>query len=99
MRRHKRANAWALLLGAALVLFVSFACILCEAGHECREGSCRACEHIVYLKTVLQGFLFMPLAGILFFGAPWRARAVSGGEKGRGAVGSTLVRWKVRLNN
>lgn len=99
MRDHKRLIALLLCLGLLLVLAVSSAFIVLEAGHVCCGKTCEICESVAKTEALLRGvaaFAFLlHIAAIL----PAMSRADTALKAARWSAPGTLVCWKVRLNN
>ncbi len=99
MTERKRAGALLLCIGLVLILSVSTAFIIHEAGHDCSGEDCPICRNIAVnirllcaaglAVPVLQAFRLLPVMHTAF------------GRQGRRAYlgPETLVRWKIRLNN
>lgn len=99
MRDHKRLLALLLCAGLLVVLAVSSAFIVLEAGHLCSGEACETCESLAKTEALLHGAAFFAL--LLLFAAcllPVLRAFRTPGAARFGAFG-TLVCWKVRLNN
>ena len=99
MARRKRIYAWMLCLVIALVLFVSSAYAVCEAGHACCGAGCRVCKTVRQAEALVQAFAL--IGGIalaaLAFGQIMQAFRIADGT--RAFAPCTLISWKVRLND
>ena len=99
MARWKRIGAWLLFIVLALVLFVSSAYAVHEAGHVCHGAGCRICETVRQAEALVKSFVlfagFMVLA--LTFMRCMRVFRIAAGT--HPAAPCTLISWKVRLNN
>lgn len=99
MARRKRIYAWMLCLVIALVLFVSSAYAVHEAGHICCGANCRICETVRQAEALVQAFAL--IGGLTFMALAFGQIALAF----RIAAGThvfapcTLISWKVRLNN
>lgn len=99
MRDHRRLLALLLCAGLLLVLSVSSAFIVLEAGHVCSGEACEICESMAKTEALLRGaafFAFLPLFAACLLPA---LRALCALRTARRPLPSTLVCWKVRLNN
>ncbi len=100
MISRKRAGALLLCAAFVLMLFVSSAYLVREAGHHCsHEDDCPVCRTIAVTKGLLRAFRLL-LLSLLTLLAPaaclcalLRLAGVSVHASG------TLVSWKIRLNN
>ncbi len=99
MKGRKRIGALLLCIGLVLVLSVSAAFIIHEAGHDCTGEDCPICRNIAinirllcaagFAALVLQAFRLLPVM-----------RAVYGlQDRDAHFCPETLVRWKIRLND
>ena len=99
MARWKRTGAWLLFIVLALVLFVSSAYAVHEAGHVCHGAGCRICETVRQAEALVQSFVL--LAGFLVLALAFkrcmRVFRVAAGT--HFFAPCTLISWKVRLNN
>ena len=99
MARWKRIGAWLLFIVLALVLFVSSAYAVHEAGHVCHGAGCRICETVRQAEALVKSFAlfagFMVL-GLTFMRCMHVFRIAAGTHP---AAPCTLISWKVRLNN
>ncbi len=99
MTGRKRTGALLLCIGMVLVLSVSAAFIIHEAGHDCTGEDCPICRNIAINIRLLCA------AGLaVLIPAVFRLRPVAHaayGRRDRYAVfcPETLVRWKIRLND
>ena len=99
MRDRRRLLALLLCAGLLLVLSVSSAFIVLEAGHVCCGKACEICESIARTEALLRGtacFAFLSLFAACLLPA---LRAYCALKMARHPAFSTLVCWKVRLNN
>ncbi len=99
MRDHKRLLALLLCLGLLSVLAVSSAFIVLEAGHVCSGEACEICESVTETKALLRGmacFAFLSLFAVRLLPV---LNAYTALKAARRPALSTLVCWKVRLNN
>ncbi len=99
MARRKRMYAWLLCAAIALVLFVSSAYAVQEAGHICHGDGCLICEAVRQAEAMAQSFLLPvgpPLLAFIFlaFIQAFRIAACL-----RSFTPRTLIGWKIRLNN
>ena len=100
MRDQKRLFAWLLCIGLVLVLSVSSAYIVLEAGHPCcGRASCEICETVAKTEAVLHSILLCALILLPVFGAISIPRSFSALAGTRLNALPSLVRWKVRLND
>ena len=99
MARRKRIYAWLLCLVIALVLFVSSAYAVHEAGHACCGAGCRVCETVRQAEALVEAFALVggfTLAALAFQRVMQAFRIAAGT---RAFAPCTLISWKVRLNN
>ena len=99
MRDHKRLLALLLCLGMLLVLAVSSAFIVREAGHVCCGKACEICESVAKTEALLRGvacFAFLALFAARLLPV---LRVCAARSAALRPVPDTLVCWKVRLNN
>ena len=99
MRDRKRLTALLLCAGLLLALAVSSAFIVLEEGHACSGEACEICESIAKTVALLRGvarcaFLSLFAACLLPL-----LRATCALKAARLPALSTLVCWKVRLND
>ncbi len=95
----KRAGALLLAVGMALVLFVSSAFLLHEAGHDCCGEGCPVCQLIAVQASLLRAVaLVLLFSGVLllsgcrgFLRPMHRASLLP--------ASGTLVSWKIRLDD
>ena len=99
MARWKRIGAWLLFIVLALVLFVSSAYAVHEAGHVCHGAGCRICEAVRQAEALVQSFALSAgfLALALTFMQFTRVFRIAAGT--HTAAARTLISWKVSLNN
>ena len=99
MARWKRIGAWLLFIVLALVLFVSSAYAVHEAGHVCHGAGCRICETVRQAEALVQSFAL--LAGFVILALTFmqcmRVFRIAAGT--HTFAPCTLISWKVRLNN
>ena len=99
MRDRRRLLALMLCFGLLMVLAVSSAFIVLEAGHVCCGNACEICESMAKTEALLRGtacFGFLSLFAA-FLLPVLKAYCVI--RTARRPAFSTLVCWKVRLNN
>ena len=99
MGKAKRFGALLLCVGMALMLLISSAYIVHEADHDCVGEGCHTCETICQLTAMIRGFglaLLVLLAGILLLALRPICHFP---ERESLPAGSTLISWKIRLNN
>ena len=99
MRDRRRLLALLLCAGLLLVLAVSSAFIVLEAGHVCCGKACEICESMARTEALLRGtacFAFLSLFAASLLPV---LRAYCVMRTGYRPALSTLVCWKVRLNN
>jgi hypothetical protein len=100
MMNRKRVSALLLCVSFILVLFVSSAYLVHEAGHHCaHEEECPVCRTIAVTKSLLRAFgLLLPaLAAVLAPAVRLRARQLR--DRASVYTYGTLVSWKIRLND
>ncbi len=99
MARRKRIYAWLLCLVIALVLFVSSAYAVHEAGHVCCKANCPVCEIVRQMEALVR--VFTLIAGLtlaaLALGQMMPVFRIAAGT--HLFAPCTLISWKVRLNN
>ncbi len=99
MRKAKRFGAWLLCVSMALMLLISSAYIVHEADHDCVGEGCHICETIQHLTAMIRSFgmaLLVLLVAILLLALRPICRFP---ERESLPAGSTLISWKIRLNN
>ena len=100
MMNRKRVSALLLCAAFILMLFVSSAYLVREAGHHCsHEEECPVCRTIAVTKGLLRAFglLLTALAAAL---APAVCRFMLRRRNGASVhAAGTLVSWKIRLND
>lgn len=99
MTDRRRLGAWMLCIGIVLVLFVSSAFIMHEAGHDCTGEDCPICRMVAVNVNLLRAFglavLVLPApAVILRDGSAYRVQ-----HRLCLSASDTLVSWKIRLND
>ena len=100
MSNQKRLFALLLCIGLVLMLTVSSAYIVLKAGHPCcGRASCEICETVAKTEAVLHGMLLFALVLLPVFWTLFIPRGFSALLGMRLNALSTLVRWKVRLND
>ena len=99
MSKAMRLGTLLLCIGMVLVLLISSAYIVHEADHDCIGEGCHTCETIERLAVFVRSFgmaLLVLLVTILLLAlrpiCHFPARESL-------PVGSTLISWKIRLNN
>ena len=99
MRDRKRLTALLLCIGLLLALAVSSAFIVLEEGHACSGEACEICESVA--KTVALLRIAARCVFLLLFAACLLPllRALCALKAARLPALSTLVCWKVRLND
>lgn len=99
MARRKRIYAWLLCMVIALVLFVSSAYAVHEAGHVCCRANCPVCEIVRQMEALVR--VFMLIAGLTLatvaLGQMMPVFRIAAGTPIFAPC--TLISWKVRLNN
>ena len=99
MRNAKRAAALITCIGMILVLFISSAYVVHEAGHACAGEHCEVCVRVEAVKAMLYGFTLLAGA-VLSVRAILSFRHVLHVMAGRRLRSQcTLVSWKVRLDD
>jgi len=99
MSKAKRLGTLLLCIGMVLVLLVSSAYIVREADHDCIGEGCHTCETIERLAGFIRGIgmaLLVLLVTILLLALRPICRFP---ERESLPTGSTLISWKIRLNN
>ena len=99
MKQQKRLIAWILCIGMILVLFVSSAYIAHAAAHDCTGEECEICESVAQTEAILQSFMLLGAILLAFFALISLAQAKHRSQGTCGYAVSTLVSWKVRMNN
>ncbi len=99
MARRKRIYAWMLCLVIALVLFVSSAYAVHEAGHICHGDKCSTCEAVRQAEALVQSFTLLAGLTLLAFTFMAIMQGVRIAAGTRSFAPCTLISWKVRLNN
>ena len=99
MRDHKRLLALLLCVGLLSVLAVSSAFIVLEAGHVCSGEACEICESMAKTKALLRGVGCFSFLSLFAARLPLMLNAYTARRAARRPALSTLVCWKVRLNN
>lgn len=99
MNKQKRLIALLMCVGMLLILFVSSAYIVHEAGHDCTGEDCPICEFIAQVERVQRGFGMVLLALLLMFLVLTICNFHRGGNRESLPASDTLVSWKIRLNN
>ena len=99
MRDRRRLLALLLCFGLLLALAVSSAFIVLEAGHACCGNACEICESMARIEALLRSTVCF--AFVSFFAASLLPvlKAYCVVKAARRPAFSTLVCWKVRLNN
>ncbi len=99
MRDRKRLMALLLCAGLLAVLTVSSAFIVLEAGHACSGKACEICESLAKTEALLRGMACFAL--LLLIAASLRTAPMAYAAHGAShkPLLSTLVCWKVRLND
>ncbi len=99
MTERKRIGAFLLCVGFVLILSVSTAFIIHEAGHDCTGEDCPICRNIAInirlLRTAGLAVLVLPVFRFL----PAVYAAYSQRNLHASFCPVTLVRWKIRLND
>ena len=99
MTERKRISALLLCIGVILVLSVSTAFIIHEAGHDCAGEDCPICRNIAISIRLLRTSGLSALV-LLAFRLLLVAHAIYGhGDRHAYFCPETLVRWKIRLND
>ena len=99
MIHHKRLLALLLCAGMLTLLAVSSAYVVLEAGHSGSGGMCEICESMARIEALLYGtawFALFSLFAACLLPVLKAYRAVNAGWH---PAFSTLVCWKIRLNN
>ena len=99
MKKQKRIHALLLCAVFILMLFVSASYLVHEAEHDCSDDDCPICRTIAMTAELLRAFGLLVTAlavsasaAVCLYG--WRQRA------GTDVLTcSTLVSWKIRLND
>ena len=99
MKNRKRIRALLLCAAFVLMLFVSASYLVHEAGHQCSDDDCPICRTIAMTTELLRAFGLL----ILAFAALSPAAVCRYARQRRTGTGvltcSTLVSWKIRLND
>ena len=98
MRDRKRLLAFLLCACLLAALAVSSAFIALEAGHPCSGEACEICESLAKTEALLRGMACFAL--LLLIAASLRTAPMAYAARGAShkPLLSTLVCWKVRLN-
>ena len=99
MSNRKRICALLLCAVMTLLLVVSSAYIVLEAGHVCSGEACETCENIAKTEALLHGLGRFALVLLFAVAALCVPNAFSALRGTRLPALDTLVCWKVRLNN
>ncbi len=99
MTGRKRAGALLLCIGLVLVLSVSMAFIMHEAGHDCTGEDCPICRNIAINIRLLCTAGLAALALSAFCILPAAHTAYGRRDRHAYFCPETLVRWKIRLND
>lgn len=99
MGHKKRIGAVLLCVIFALVVLVSSAFLIHEAGHECTGEDCPVCHIIAASGQLLRlmGVVFFALVSLL--GLPDAGHAWHQSAGISASSPATLVNWKIQLNN
>lgn len=89
------------LLGILMILMVlaSSAYLIAEAGHDCAGESCHICQQLAQTEALLQGMAYLGAVLPAAFAALTAIRALRFSRGARVYRVSTLIFWKVRLND
>ena len=99
MKNQKRIRALLLCAAFVLMLFVSASYLVHEAGHHCSDDDCPICRTIAITAETLRAFGLLLLA---FAAISTAAVCMHIWQQRNGTVipvCSTLVSWKIRLND
>ena len=99
MRDRRRLLALVLCAGLLLVLAVSSAFIVLEAGHVCCGNACEICESMARIEALLHGTVFAAFLSLFAACLLPALKAYCVVNAARRPAFSTLVCWKVRLND
>ena len=99
MRNYRRPLALLLCAGLLLVLSVSSAFIVLEAGHACLGNACEICESMARVEALLYGTAWFALFSLFAACLLPVLKAYRAVLAARRSTFSTLVCWKIRLNN
>ena len=99
MRDRRRLLALLLCAGLLLALSVSSAFIVLEAGHACRGNACEICETMARIEALLYGTAWFALFSLFAACLLPVLKAYRAVGAARRPAFSTLVCWKIRLNN
>ncbi len=99
MKQQKRLLAWILCIGMVLVLFSCSVCIAREADHHCAGDACEICRIIALAESVMQSFRLLGFILLAWFSLLALVQSIHWEQNTFSDIVSTLVSWKVRLNN
>ena len=99
MTGRKRIGALVLCIGLVLVLSVSAAFIIHEAGHDCTGEDCPICRNIAINIRLLCAAGLAALVLPVFRLLPVARAAYGRRDRYAYFCPETLVRWKIRLND
>ena len=100
MSNRKRILTMIVSLAMVLILFVSSAYIVREAGHECAHEHCEICETIARVEALLHFFAFLAVVLCALAVSLLIIRLVLRFTDALCLPARpTLVSWKIRLDN
>lgn len=99
MSRKKRILAFMVGMGLLFVLFASSAYIVHEAGHFCTGAHCQVCQQIEEVRALLHSLALLVLALAVVRTVLSLHRTLLAMNGQCRVFASTLVNWKVRLND
>ncbi len=99
MTERKRVGALLLCIGLVLVLSVSAAFVIHEAGHDCTGEDCPICRNIAINIRLLCTAGLAALVLLAFRLLPVVFAVYSRRDRHAHSYPETLVRWKIRLND
>ncbi len=99
MKCPRRIAAVLLAVVFALVMLVSSAFIIHEAGHDCTGEDCPICQMIAANSQLLRLVGAVVLVLVYLLGIPGTKHIWHDARGFSVPVSGTLVSWKIRLNN
>ena len=98
MSHRKRIGAGLLCIAFILMMFISSAYLVHEAGHHCTDDDCPVCRTIAASRELLRAFgLLLVTAAVFAPSVCLQARQRR--ERSSAPASGTLVSWKIRLND
>ena len=99
MNHRKRIGTILLCAAFVLVLFVSSAYLVHEAGHHCSDKDCQVCRTIAMTTELLRAFGILLLIMPALFAPAVRLHSWQCQSGTVIPASGTLVSWKIRLND